>query len=194
VDLLTYADVQKILDNLSEAYKKLIADMVPSQISVGNIQRILQNLIAERVSIRDLSTILEGIFEGSSFSRNLTVITEHVRQRLSRQITLSHTGEGGMLSVVTLSPQWEEEFSQSLSGDNDHKQLSMAPSTLQDFAQRSRSFYENLTLSGESPVLVTSALIRPYVRSVFEKIRSSTIVLSHNEVHPKAKLRSLGQL
>src|SRR5713226_7565161 len=106
-ELLSYAETQKLLDELDKSHQKLIADMVPSQISVGGIQRVLQNLLAERISIRDLPTILEGISEACGYSRNVSVITEHVRARLARQISDSHTGEGGFIPLVTMSAQWE---------------------------------------------------------------------------------------
>jgi flagellar biosynthesis protein FlhA len=141
-----------------------------------------------------LPTILEGIFESSSFSRNLTTITEHVRQRLSRQITFTHVDAQGMLPIVTLSPEWEDAFMQSLVGDHDQKQLAMAPSKIHNFIMRLRTVYDHMSSVGESPVLVCSTPIRPYVRSILEKIRPSTIILSQNEMYPKVKIRTLGQV
>jgi flagellar biosynthesis protein FlhA len=193
-ELMTYGDVLKMLDNLPESYKKLLNDIVPSQISVGTIQRILQTLIGERVSIRDLTTILEGIAEASAFSRNLTNITEYVRTKLSRQITHNHLDENGVLPILTLSPQWEQEIINSLVGDSENRQLAMAPSTMQDFINRIKSVYEEMSFKGETPVLVTSALVRPFVRSILERSRSSTVIMAQTEVHAKARLRNLGQV
>lgn len=193
-DLFTFGDVQRMLDQLSDAYKKLLNDIVPGQITVGGIQRVLQNLIGERVSIRDLSTILEGIAEGCSFTRNTSQITEHVRSRLMRQITFSNIDEHGTLPVVTLSPEWEEIFITSLFGEGDVKQLSMPPSDMQNFINKVRYTYDQLSMRGESPVLVTSALVRPYVRSILERARPSTIIMSQVEVHPKTQIRSLGRI
>src|SRR5580658_5426905 len=96
-ELLSYAETQKLLDELDKSHQKLISDMVPSQISVGGIQRVLQNLLAERVSIRDLPTILEGISEACGFSRNISVITEHVRARLARQISDANANDAGVI-------------------------------------------------------------------------------------------------
>ncbi|MEE8563821.1 MAG: flagellar biosynthesis protein FlhA, partial [Alphaproteobacteria bacterium] len=86
-ELLSYAETQKLLDELDKEHQKLIGDMIPNQISLGGVQRVLQNLLAERVSIRDLPTILEGISEACGQSRNVAMITEHVRSRLARQIS-----------------------------------------------------------------------------------------------------------
>ncbi len=126
-ELLSYAETQKLLDDLDKRHQKLIADMVPSQISVGGIQRVLQNLLGERISIRDLPTILEGISEACGYSRNVSVITEHVRARLARQISDSHTGEGGFIPLVTMSAQWEQAFAEAIIGQGDDKHLAMPP-------------------------------------------------------------------
>ncbi len=193
-DLLTYADTQKLLDDLSEPYKKLLNDMIPAQITLGGIQRILQNLVSERVSIRDLPTILEAISEACSFSRNVAIITEHVRLRLSRQITFGNADENGILSIVTLTPYWEQEFSNALLGENDVKQLALAPSKLQEFISKLKEVFDRVTMTGESAVLITSAAIRPYVRSIIERVRPATIVMGQTEVHPKARIKTVGQL
>lgn len=193
-ELLTYADVQSLLDNCNEAYKKLLNDIVPAQVTVGNIQRILQNLINERVSIRDLSTILEGIAEGSSFSRNLTTITEHVRLRLGRQITLSHIDNKGYMTIATLHSGWEKLFVESLVGEGDNKQLAMAPTIMREFIKKVTNFYDRVAFSSEPPALVTSALIRPYVRSVLEKVKPSIIILSQSEIYSKINIRNLGSI
>ena len=193
-ELLSYAETQKLLDDLPKEDQKLIADLVPSQISVSAVQRILQNLLAERISIRDLPTILEGVAEAAGYTQNLTMITEHVRARLARQISSSNTMPGGYTPLVTLSPQWEHTFAESIVGQGDDRQLSMAPSKLQEFITAVRQTYERLITDGESPILLTSPAIRPYVRSIIDRFRPATVVMSQNEIHPKAKIRTLGQI
>ena len=114
-ELLSYAETQKLLDDQPREQQKLIADMIPSQISVGGVQRVLQSLLAERVSIRDLPTILEGIQEACGGSmRAIPAIAGHVRARLARQISDSHTGPNGYLPLITLSPEWEAAFAEAL--------------------------------------------------------------------------------
>lgn len=193
-ELFSYADTQHILENLSEGYKKLLNDIVPGQITVGGIQRVLQNLIGERVSIRDLNTILEGIAEGSSMSRNMTMITEHVRLRLMRQISFANADHNGQLTIFTLSPMWEQNFTENLIGDYENRQLAMPPSMIQDFISKVRQGYDRVAMMGETPVLVTSASVRPFVRSILDRARPSTIIVSQAEVHPKIKIRNLGQV
>ena len=157
-------------------------------------QRILQNLLVERISIRDLSTILEGIAEAVAYTKNITLITEHVRARLSRQISASNTTESGYIPLITLSPEWEQNFSESLINEGEERQLSMAPSKLQEFISTVKSNFDRVAEEGEIPVLLTSPSIRPFVRSIIERFRPSTIVLSQNEIHPKAKLKTLDQI
>ncbi len=193
-ELLSYAETQKLIDELDTEHKKLVDDMIPSQISMGGTQRVLQNLLAERVSIRDLSTILEGISEACGMTRNVTLITEHVRARLARQISDMNVNEQGAIVLLSLSPEWEQKFAENLVGNADDRQLSMPPVQLQEFITQLRNAYERQAMMGELPVLLTSPGIRPYVRSIIERFRPATVVMSQNEIHPKAKIKTVGQV
>lgn len=193
-DLLSYAETQKLLDELPQSHQKLVADIIPSKITVTGLQRILQNLVAERVSIRDLPTILEGVAEATGFTNNITMITEHVRARLSRQLCDQHSSGAGILPLVTLSGEWEQAFAESLIGQGDDKQLAMAPTRLQQFIQAVRATFEEMAMKGETPVMLTSPAIRPYVRSIIERFRPQTTIMSQNEIHPRAKIRTLAQI
>jgi flagellar biosynthesis protein FlhA len=193
-ELLSYAETQKLLDELSKDQQKLVADVIPSQITVSGLQRVLQNLLAERISVRDLPTILEGISEAVGITRNLSAISEHVRSRLARQISNANTNEIGYIPLLTLSAEWEQAFAESVVGEGENKQLAMAPTKLQQFINSVRQHYDRYAAMGESPALLTSPGIRPYVRSVVERFRPSTTVLSQNEIYPKAKIKTLGQV
>ena len=193
-ELLSYAETQKLLDELDKEHQKLIGEMVPNQISLGGVQRVLQNLLAERVSIRDLPTILEGISEACGQSRNVAMITEHVRSRLARQISNMSTSEQGYIPLVTLSPEWEQTFAESVVGTGDDRQLSLPPSRLQEFIAALRNTFERQAMMGETPVLLTGPAIRPFVRSIVERFRPMTVVMSQNEVHPKAQIKTVGQI
>jgi flagellar biosynthesis protein FlhA len=193
-DLLSYTETQRLLDELPKDYQKLVGDVIPSQLSVGGLQRILQNLVNERVSIRDLPTILEGVAEATTYTKNVMMITEHVRSRLSRQICEINVNNQGHVPLVTLSPKWEKNFSDSLIGERDDRQLAMAPSMLQEFIGAVRQVFEKFGQTGENPVLLTSPMIRPYVRSVVERFRPQTSVMSQNEIHPKSKIKTVGQI
>ena len=120
-ELLSYSESQKLLDELDKEQQKLIAEIVPAQISVAGIQRVLQNLLSERISIRGLPTILEGVAEACAATRNVMQISEHVRTRLSRQLSDSQTDEESVIPLVTLSPEWEQAFAESLIGQGEER-------------------------------------------------------------------------
>ena len=193
-ELLSYTETQKLLHELDKDQQKLVEELIPKRITIGGVQRVLQNLLTERISIRDLPTILEGISEACSVTQSLMLITEHVRSRLSRQISNAVAGPDGIIPLVTLSGEWEQHFAESLSGQGEEKQLSMPPSQIQKFILRVRQVFEEQASRGESPVLLTSPGIRPYVRSIIERFRPTTVVISQNEIHPRAKIRTVGQV
>ncbi|WP_186394521.1 flagellar biosynthesis protein FlhA [Stappia sp. TSB10GB4] len=191
-ELLTYADVQKLLKEITGEQAKLVEDIVPGQITVSGIQRVLQALLAERISIRDLGTILEGIAEATGFTRNPATIAEHVRSRLARQITAANQSPGGYLPLIALTPQWEQAFIEAIVGEGEERSLAMAPSKLQDFVRLVRDAFEQAAQLGEVPVLLTSPQTRPFVRSIVERFRAHTTVMSQNEVHARARLKTVG--
>jgi flagellar biosynthesis protein FlhA len=193
-ELLTYAETQKLLDELGKEQQKLVSDLVPTQISIGGLQRVLQNLLAERISIRDLPAILEGISEACGYTRNVSQITEHVRARLSRQISDSVADAEGVIQLLALSPEWEQAFAESLRGDGDDRQLAMPPTKLQQFINAVRQQFERHAMRGETPVLLTSPLIRPFVRSIVERFRPVTVVMSQNEIYARARIKTVGQI
>jgi flagellar biosynthesis protein FlhA len=155
---------------------------------------VLQTLLSERVSIRDLPAILEGIAEAVGHTKNAMLITEHVRARLARQLCHQYLSPQGYLPIVALSAAWEQNFAESLSGEREERQLAMAPSQLQAFIQTVRERFDEAANSGDSPVLLTSPLVRPYARSIIERFRPQTPVMSQNEIHPSVRLRTLGQI
>ncbi len=193
-DLLSYGEVQKLLKDLPKEQGELVKDIVPSQVTISGIQRVLQLLLAERISIRDLSTILEGIADALAFSRNPATMVEHVRARLARQICAQNTSQNGYLPLIALSARWEQAFAESLIGQGEDRSLAMQPSKLSEFMTVVRDRFEQAAREGEAPVLVTSAAIRPFVRSLVERFRAQTIVLSQAEIHPRARLKTVGSV
>jgi len=193
-DLVTYAEVQKLLKDLPAEQKKLSEDLIPTVVSATTVQRVLQALLRERVSIRDLGAILEGIGEAAPHTQSITMLVEQVRGRLARQLCYAYRGDDGALPIVTLSAEWENAFADALVGTGEEKQLALAPSRLQDFIRGVRETFERAALAGDTPVLLTSPIIRPYVRSIIERFRGQTPVMSQNEVHPRARLKTVGAI
>ena len=193
-DLLSYAEVQKLLKDLPSEQKKLVEDLIPSVVSATTVQRVLQALLRERVSIRDLPAILEGMGEASALKGSITQIVEHVRMRLAKQLCWQHRDEEGNLPIITLSPDWEQAFADALIGPPDDPQLALAPSRLQEFIGLVREAFERAAIAGDAAVLLTSPGVRPHVRAIIERFRGQTVVLSQNEIHPRIRLKSAGQV
>ncbi|MBI1339059.1 flagellar biosynthesis protein FlhA [bacterium] len=191
-ELLSYASVKGLVDELPKPQRALVDDITPGHITVSGIQRVLQNLLRERVSVRDFSTILEAVAEASSSSTDLLAVTEYVRARLARQLCNANVDGSGALPVVALSPEWEETFAEALIGSGADRQLALEPSRLHAFVADLRSAFEQAAQRGDAPVLLTSATVRPYVRTLVERFRPQTTVMSQNEIHPRARLRSAG--
>jgi flagellar biosynthesis protein FlhA len=191
-DLLSIAEVQRLTKELSAEHQKLVEDTVPSQVSWATVQRVLQSLLRERVSIRDLATIMEAISEATNM--DAVSLIEHVRARLARQLCFQNRAPDGSLPIVALSPKWEQAFSESIVGERGDRQLALAPSQVHEFVNDVRVALDRAAQTGEIPVLLTSGAIRPYVRSLIERFRAQTMVMSQNEIHPKAKLRTLGSV
>ncbi|MGE0044948.1 MAG: flagellar biosynthesis protein FlhA [Hyphomonadaceae bacterium] len=191
-ELLSFSEVKKLIKELPKETQTLLEDVTPAHISWSGVQRVLQNLLAERISIRDLGAIVEAIAEAAPTAHDLMGITEHVRTRLARQIGQQYKNGDGSLPILTLSPQWEQAFADSLIGERAERRLALAPSKLHDFVSDVRAAYERAAQGGETPVLLTSPIIRPYVRSLIERFRPMTAVMSQAEVHPKMRLKAMG--
>jgi flagellar biosynthesis protein FlhA len=189
-ELLSISEVQKLVKQLSTENQKLVDEMVPSQISWALFQRVLQSLLKERVSIRDLATIVEAIMEGAGL--DAISLVEHVRARLARQLCWQNRGTDGSLPLIALSPRWETAFAEAIIGEKGDKQLALAPSQVHEFVNDIRVALDKAAQLGEVPVVLTSGGIRPFVRSLVERFRAQTVVMSQNEIHPKAKLKTLG--
>ncbi|ESQ80030.1 hypothetical protein ABENE_22545, partial [Asticcacaulis benevestitus DSM 16100 = ATCC BAA-896] len=193
-DLLSYSELSKLLRDLPSDEKKLVDDLIPQVVSTATLQRVLQALLKERVSIRDLPAILEALGEAAGHTKSITQMVEHVRSRLARQLCWQNRSDDGSLPIVTLSHDWENAFSSSLVGQGEDRQLTMAPSALQEFIRGVRDTFERVSMNGEVAVLLTSPNIRPFVRSIIERFRANTVVMSQNEIHPKVKLKTVGQV
>ena len=194
-ELLSHAECRKLLDELPPEHQKLVADIIPSTVSVGAVQRVLQSLLEERVSIRDLPTILEGVQEACGGpSRAIPAIVAHVRARLARQISDQHTGPAGYIPLLPLSPDWEMVFAESLAGPPEERQLAMAPGRLQEFVRRLNEVHDKASAAGELPVVLSSGAIRAHVRAIVERVRPGTAVLSQMEIFARARIRTVGTI
>ena len=194
-ELLSYSETVKLLDELPREQQKLVQDLIPNQVSIGLLHRLLQALLAERVSIRDLPTILEGLQEAAAANlRALPQMLGIVRMRLGRQLSEAARGPQGHVPIVMLSPEWEVAFTECLVGPPEDRQLAMEPARLQAFMQRLRDVLDAQAALGEHPVLLCSGALRPHLRAIVERFRPNTPVLSQAEIHPRVRIRSLASI
>lgn len=193
-DLLSYSNVQRLIKELPKEEAELVKDIIPSQFNMTGLQRVLQGLLNERVSIRDIGTILEGIADATASTRVIRDIIEIVRQRLARQICGQHISSDGHLPIITLSPHWETAFAEAIIGQGEDRHLAMQPSKLSEFANLVRERFEDAARLGEVPVLVTSAFARPFVRTIIERFRRETAVMSQAEIHLRTRLKTISSI
>ncbi|WP_457576618.1 flagellar biosynthesis protein FlhA [Desulfomarina sp.] len=189
-ELIGRQEVQGLLDNLAKSYPKLVEELVPTIISLGTIMRVLQNLLKENVSIRDLRTILETLADWGGVTQNPEVLTEYVRHALSRTIS-SELAVDGVIPVITLAKPVEEAIQNSVQHNETGSYLAIDPATAQNILD---SIGQAVTLFDGSarPTLLVAPQIRPHVRSLTERYYPALTVLSHNEIIPSLKVRSLG--
>lgn len=189
-ELIGRQEVQNLLDNLAKTYPKLVEELVPSILSLGTIMRILQNLLAEGVSIRDLRTILETMADWAPVTRDPEILTEYVRHALARTISAGLAVDG-VIPLITLAKPVEDAISKSVQHKETGSYLAIDPHTAQTILD---SIGKAITLfsGGQRPTLLAAPQIRPHVRKLTERYYPSLVVLSHNEITPNLKIRSLG--
>jgi flagellar biosynthesis protein FlhA len=192
--LISYTATQKLLEGLGADYHKMVTDLTPGLLPLTTVQRVLSSLLAERVSIRNLSLILEAMHEAAAFTRNVSQITEHVRSRLALQICKALQGEDGLVATLPLSAQWEKEMTEAVITNGDHRNFVLPPSRTQEFIKQVRAKLSALSARGEWPAVLTTSEIRPFVRALVERINPTIAVISHMEVHQRARLRTVDQL
>ncbi len=190
--LLGRQEVQKLLDNLSEEYPKVVEELIPTHLSLGEVVKVLQNLLKEGISIRDLVTILETLADNAPVSKNPILLTEHVRQALARTITKKLVGEDRKLSVITLDQRIEDLISQSVRHTDQDSYLSIEPEAAQKILMTLNEKLEGFTELNLQPVVLCSPVVRPYFKQLTERFVSNLIVLSHNEISSDILIESIG--
>ncbi|MFZ5776205.1 MAG: flagellar biosynthesis protein FlhA [Thermodesulfobacteriota bacterium] len=191
-ELLGRQDTQKLLDNLAKSHPKVVEELVPSLLPLGLVQKVLQNLLRERVSIRDLLTVCETLADFAPMGRDPDILTEYVRQKLSRSIVNPYVDEQGTLSVVTLATQVEDMIRESIQKSEQGAFLNLEPNLAQRILSSTRELVERITAEGHQPIIVCSPIIRRHLRRLLERFMPHVMVLSHNELTTQTKLQSLG--
>ncbi len=193
-DLLTRQEVQKLTDMVKEAAPAVVEEMMGA-LSLGEIQKVLQNLVREQVPIRDLVSIFEALADYGKASRSVDFLTERVRESLARLITLRMQDESGTVTVATLSPNWEQKVKAAMDGDLLRGwQFNMDPREVQQMMGAVSRAAEDMSVKGLVPVLLVHPDVRLVMRRILEGSLPSLFVISYNEISQGAQLKSVGMV
>lgn len=191
-ELLTRQDVQNLIDNVKENNKTLVDELVPKLIGVGEIQKVLQNLLQEGISIRDLVTIFETLADYATTSRDTDILTEYVRQSLKRAISNKYFGDEDMTTVVTLDPKIEQMIMSSVKQTEQGAYISLDPAITKNILKATEIEIQKLENKGQTPIIITSPIVRVYFKKMTSDYFKDLIVISYNEIDSNIELKSVG--
>ncbi|MBI4791357.1 MAG: flagellar biosynthesis protein FlhA [Deltaproteobacteria bacterium] len=191
-EMLGRQDTQKLLDNLAKNHPKVVEELVPGLLPLGKVQKILQNLLRERISIRNLLTICETLADYAPMGKDTEILTEYVRQKLSRSIISTLTDDTGTLSVITLTTQIEDLIRESVQSTEQGSFLAMDPNLGQKIIEAMQAMVDKVSHEGYQPIVITSPVVRRHLRKLIERFMPQVVVLSHNELTNQSKIQSLG--
>mgnify|MGYP001011263138 CR=1 FL=1 len=193
-ELLGRQEIQNIISYIKESHSAVVDELIPDLMSLGDIQRVLANLLKEQVSIRDMITILESLADYAKITKDTDLLTEYVRQALKRQITRQYANDQGKLAVLTLDPSLEEILRDSVQQSEFGSYLAVDPDVAQKMIDRISSMQEDLSLRGQSPVLICAPVLRLYFKRLIDRFISNLVVLSYNEVDSDANVEVIGMV
>ncbi len=191
-ELLGRQEASMLIENFKKTYPKVVEDLVPDQLPLGSVVRVLKSLLREQVSIRDLRTIFETLADESSKSKDIEVLTESVRRAMARSISTKYSGETNLIPVMTLHPHIEELIANSLIQTEQGVQLVMDPQTAQRLITEIAGTVERHPEIAGQPILLTSPTSRRHLYKLTSRFIPQLVVLSHNEITPEANVKSVG--
>lgn len=193
-ELLTRQDVQNLVNNLKESNPVLVEELIPKQLGLGEVQKVLQNLLSEGISIRDLLTIFETLADHASATRDTDVLTEYVRQSLKRAISSKYFPANETTSVITLDPKVEQEIMSSVKQTEQGAYLTLDPEKTKALMNSVETEVAKLENMGKSAIVITSPIVRMYFKKLTEEYFKDLIVVSYNEVESNVELQSVGMV
>ncbi|GAB6144602.1 flagellar biosynthesis protein FlhA [Desulfocicer niacini] len=193
-ELLGRQDVQALLDNLAARYPKVVEELVPKQLTLGGVQKVLQNLLQEHVSIKDMLTIVETLADYSPVSKDPDLLTEYVRHKLSRSIMAPYLSEDGTLNLITLAPDVETLLIKALQKTDHGVYLSMDPKVTEPIIRSVKKQTENAMVNNIQPIIMTSPVIRRHFRKLIETFVPSVMVMSQSELLNDIRFKSIGEV
>ena len=191
-ELLGRQEAAQLVENFKKSHPKVVEELIPDQMKLGEVVRVLQNLLKEQVSIRDLLTIFESLADEAPRTKDIDVLTESTRKALQRSITAKYQTEEGMVPVMTLHPHLEELVSNSLLQTEQGVQLVMDPTTAHGLiTEVARTVEAHPEIAGQ-PILLTSPTARRHIFKLMNRFIPQLVVLSHNELTPETNVKSVG--
>ncbi|MCR5278855.1 MAG: flagellar biosynthesis protein FlhA [Lachnospiraceae bacterium] len=193
-ELLTRQDVQGLVNNLKESNPSVVEELYPKLLSLGEIQKILQNLLKEGISIRDLLTIFETLADYAPTTRDTDILTEYVRQALKRSVSSKFFPQNETTSVVTLDPKIEQEIMASVKQTEQGAYLTLDPDRSKAILDATGNELKKLENLGKAQIIVTSPIVRMYFKRLTEEYFKDLVVVSYNEIESNVELQSVGMV
>jgi len=191
-ELIGRQETKALVDNVKESYPALVDELIPNVLTIGEVQKVLAKLLKEKVSIRDLVTIFETLADYGTYTKDPDILTEYVRQSLSRQITQQYAPGNAMLRVVTVGPMLEKKIAEAVQQTEQGSYLAMDPASSQSVVKKISEQVTKLIQSGGAPIVLTSPTIRMYVKQLLDRAMQDIAVLSYNELEPNVEVQSIG--
>lgn len=193
-ELLGRQETRALIDNIRETMPVLVDELVPGLLSIGDVQKVLQKLLKEKISIRNLSVILEALADHAVYTKDTDVLTEYVRQALSRQITLQYCEQGQPLRVITAGPGLEKAISERVEQTEQGSYLAIDPETTQQIYDSLSDQVSRMINAGQQPIILASPAIRMYMRQLMERLMPDIPVISYSELEPHVEVQSVGMV
>jgi flagellar biosynthesis protein FlhA len=191
-ELLGRQEVQNLIDSVKETHPKVIEELIPNTLSIGNVGKVLQNLLKEQIPIRDLPTILETMADWAPVVKDLESLTEYVRQALSRTISKLYMTDDGYIPVITLDNSVEEAISTAIKETDRGSYLAIDPSVAERIMNSITAKLDKLNSMNYQPVVMCSSHIRSHFKKLTDRFIPNLITLSYNDIISNAKIKSLG--
>lgn len=192
VELLGRQEVKILTDNVKEQYPAVIEELIPGQMNLGEVQKVLHNLLEERIPIRNLLTILESLADHSKSNKNIDSLTSYCRQALSRVITKLYQTSDGSVATITLDPVLEQQIADSIQYTDQGAYSSLQPMYIKSIFQNILTETENMVGLGYQPIVICSSSVRPHFRRLTVRSFPNLIVLSYNEILPTVEIKAIG--
>lgn len=193
-ELVGRQEVQKLLDSLKATHPKVVEELVPGLISLGGVVKVIQNLLAEQVPVRDLLTVLETLADLAPMTKQLDVLTEHVRAAMARNITSLYLTPEGELYVATLDQQAEKTLANAIQQTDQGSFLALDPSKANSLMEKMSTIIEKFTSLNLQPVIVCSAQIRSHFKKMADRYIPNLAVLSYDEIVSSANINVVGSV